>query len=552
MSTNDGSDLVVDIEKLTLSNNFYDWFITTNKIIDAVNPLNIYDITPGKGLTESRSGGNVILDIDAGKGIKSFPNTGIGKLTLDFESLTEIPSLLNDDLFVVERPGTGDSNNVYKLFATNMLPPILTGNHTFTGTITVSALNVNDNVIRLQYDDTTTENDSGLILDTTTSSKVKFTYDSSIQGWFSNRNVGLNSGYSFVTNSLERRGTFKYGTYGSNQVDTGLELMMGLNSTQSDDKSWIIEARNVSNSLEFIYKSYLNTDTETTIFYGAIDSTNPLTSTFGVKDKIYITNVSDSLNFKNDPSVTTFGRSAYEANIIPIGNSNGILDSKWTNRYVTTQYSGIVVGDIVKILDDTNNQATVVKCSLTSSSDESEAYSLGIVERISGGKAYIATHGEFTNLSGLNPGAVYYLTSGTPNYTLTKPTSGIVKPIFVATSATGGIFFPMNAQGLSFGKVGVVSAAGGTVITTTGTSVTSDAPNDTLTLDAGSGISLETDTSNNKIIIRASTAGNQPTYSSIATNSGTVSAFNPSETLSLKGDGGIDIIATDVASFLER
>lgn len=540
MSNTDGSDLVVDIEKLALNNNFYDWFITTNKLIDAVNPLNIYDITARKGLTESRANGHVILDVDSGKGIKTFPDDGTGKVTLDFESLTEKASPSNDDLFVIEQPATGNSNNVYKIFATNMLPPILTGNHIFTGTITVAALNVNDNVIRLQYGDATTENDSGLILDTTTSSKVKFTYDNAIQAWFSNKNLGLNSGYSFVTNSGERRANFKFGTYGSNQFDTGLELMMGQNSTQGDDKSFIIEGRNSSKSFEFIYKDYTNTDTETTLFYSQVETVNPVTSTFKVMDKIQIGNVSGSIDFKNDTSLTTLGRSAYEANRIPISNSDGILDNKWTNRYVTTQHSGIAVGDIVKLYDDTNNQATVVKSALTSSSGEEEAYSLGIVERLSGGKAYVVTHGQFDGLFGLLPGSVYYLTTGSPNYTTTKPTSGIVKPVFIATSTTGGIFFPMSAQGVSFGRFNAVAASGGTLIS--GSTVTSDAPNDIFTLDAGSGISLETDPSSNKIIIRAATAGSQPTYSTIVPNNGdTVSAIGPNETLILAGIGGIEV-----------
>jgi hypothetical protein len=547
MST-DGSNLITDITPLALSDNFYTWFTRTNLLIDAINPLNIYDITPRKGLTESRSGGNVIIDIDTGKGLKAYPNDATGKLTLDFESLTAAASVANDDLFVIETPTTGVSNDVYKISASAMLPPTLTGNHAFTGTITASVLNVNDNVIRLQYGDTITENDAGLILDTTTSSKVKFTYDLARAAWFSNRNIGLQTGYSFLTNSNNRRGDFKFSTHGSNQYDVGLELLMGQQSTQGDDHSWLIEARNVDRALNFIYKTYVNTDVENRIFYAQIDTLSPVTSTFVISDKIQIGNVAGSTtNFK---SVTD-----YSSSIIPISNSNGVLDSKWTNRYVSSAYSsGLAVGNIVKIYNDTNNQATVVKCALTSVSDDSEAYSLGIVERISGGKVWVVTHGEFVlsnipgSYSNLDVGAVYYLTSGSPNYTLTKPTTGIVKPVFVATSTTGGVIFPMSSQGLSFGRVGVVNAAGGTVITATGTTVTSDAPNDIFTLDAGSGISLETDTSNNKIIIRASTLGNQPTYSSISTNSGTVNAYRPSETLSLIGSGGVEVTATDIAS----
>lgn len=539
MST-DGSNLITDITPLALSDNFYTWFTRTNLLIDAINPLNIYDITPRKGLTESRSGGNVIIDVDTGKGLKAYPNDATGKLTLDFESLTSAASVANDDLFVIETPTTGVSNDVYKISASAMLPPTLTGNHAFTGTITASVLNVNDNAIRLQYGDTITEDGAGLILDTTTSSKVKFTYDLARAAWFSNRNIGLETGYSFLTNSNNRRGDFKFSTHGSNQYDVGLELLMGQQSTQGDDHSWLIEARNVDRALNFIYKTYVNTDVENRIFYAQIDTLSPVTSTFVISDKIQIGNVAGSTtNFK---SVTD-----YSSSIIPISNSNGILDSKWTNRYVSSTYSSsLLVGDIVKIYNDTNNQATVVKCSLTSGSDDSEAYSLGIVERISGGKVWVVTHGEFSNVTGLDSGAVYYLTSGTPNYTTTKPTTGIVKPVFVATSSTTGVIFPMSSQGLSFGRFNAVATSGGTLVS--GSTVTSDAPNDIFTLDAGSGISLETDTSNNKIIIRASTLGNQPTYSSIATNSGTVNAYRPSETLSLIGSGGIEVTATDIAS----
>lgn len=538
MSNTDGSDLVEDITKLALNDNFYTWFTTTNQIIDAINPLNIYDITPRKGLNESRSGGNVILDVHTGKGIKAYPNDAIGGLTLDIETLTTETSVSNVDYFLIEKPGTEPSNDLFKVVASNILPPTINSDHEFLGTITVNALNVRDNAIRLQYGDTTTENDSGLILDTTTSSKVKFTYNTTKSAWFSNRNIGLQDGYAFLTNGTGRRAEFKYTTSGSTQYDVALEMFMGVDSTNNDDKSWIIEARNVDRALNFIYKNYVNTDTETRIFYATVDTTNPVTSTFVVTDKIQIGNVLGSTtNFK---TITD-----YSTSIIPISNSNGILDSKWTNRYVTTTYSsGLAVGNVVKILNDTNNQATIVKCALTSSSAEDEAYSIGIVERISGGKVWVVTHGEFTlsGVTNLDPGAVYYLTSGTPNYTLTKPTSGIVKPVFVATSTSGGVFFPMSAQGLSFGRFNAVAASGGTLVS--GSTVTSDAPNDIFTLDAGSGISLETDPSNNKIIIRAATAGNQPTYSSFATDSGTVAAFQPSETLLITGaGGGIEVIA---------
>ena len=166
-----------------------------------------------------------------------------------------------------------------------MLPPTIGGNHEFTGIITAYALNVRDNVLRLQYGDTTTDNSSGLILDTTTSSKVSFLFDTTRSAWFSNRNIGLESGYSFLTNSSERRSEFRFATNGSSQYDVGLDLLMGLGTTGSDDHSWLIEARHVDKAINFIYKTYANTDVENRIFYATIDSVNPLTSTFRIADK---------------------------------------------------------------------------------------------------------------------------------------------------------------------------------------------------------------------------------------------------------------------------
>jgi hypothetical protein len=103
----------------------------------------------------------------------------------------------------------------------------------------------------------------------------------------------------------------------------------------------------------------------------------------------------------------------------------------------------------------------------------------------------------------------------------------------------------MGAGGsLSFGKFNATASGG----TATGSTVSSGSPNDTFTVVAGSGISLATNTGSKSITISATTAGNQPTYSSISTNSGAVSAYRPSETLSLIGSGGIVVSATDVAS----
>jgi hypothetical protein len=64
MSTEDNLPLEGTIETLSLVDTVYTWYNTTNEIIELVNPLNIYDVIPGNGLTSIRSGiSNGFMDL---------------------------------------------------------------------------------------------------------------------------------------------------------------------------------------------------------------------------------------------------------------------------------------------------------------------------------------------------------------------------------------------------------------------------------------------------------------------------------------------------------
>ena len=546
MSTNE--DITPNIAKLELSDDFYALFLATNKLIDYVNPIQLYDITLGPAFSETRGSGVISINLNVGNGLKLFPSVGSGNLTLDLESIYSANEVvLNNDYILIERPSTTDSNYIFSVLAEDMLPPTLNDNHLFYGTITVNALNVNDNVVRLQYGDSTTQNDSGLILDTTSSAKVKFTYNTTKSAWFSSKNLGLQDGYSFVTNGTSKDAYFRYATT-NNQYDVILEMSMGVSNTSGDDASWLIEARRLLRKLDFVYRNSESTDLDRVIFSAELDDDYGYGSTFYISDKINIGNVEDSINFK---SITN-----YSANIIPISNSYGVLDSKWTNRYVTSNYSSISVGDIVSIYDHTSGSAMVVKETLSSSStNELDTHPIGIVEKISGGVAYIAMLGEFTLTSTPSPafvsGLTYYLTTGSPNYTLTKPTSGMVKPLFIATGDSSGIIFPMSSGLLSYGQFSVDEAGESGYIIGAGSSVYSSATNGNVTFKAGQGITLQTDNFSKEITIRALTQGNEPGYSQIytSTDGHLLQAVTPSDTLVFTGAGGnIEITGTDTTN----
>ena len=125
-----------DILQLQLNDTFYDWYLRTNQIIEFVNPINVYDVFPGVGLVESRSGnpGTVELLISTNSalyGIGTLNTGGIHDVVLTYATLST-GTVTNTSLFAFQ----GGANPLFKVAASDMLPPTISGNHVFTGDIT--------------------------------------------------------------------------------------------------------------------------------------------------------------------------------------------------------------------------------------------------------------------------------------------------------------------------------------------------------------------------------------------------------------------------------
>ena len=158
-----------EILPLVLSDTFYEWYEATNEVINAVNPIKVYDITLRGGLVETyNQGGDLHVEIDTGEGLRVWPPDPVtgteltkechdGKLRLDYFGLPEAhptgafepfednatgPPVQDNDLYAIERMEpyqgvfpTDIAGGFYKVKAENILPYTVAGDHRFTGKI---------------------------------------------------------------------------------------------------------------------------------------------------------------------------------------------------------------------------------------------------------------------------------------------------------------------------------------------------------------------------------------------------------------------------------
>ena len=506
MSTNE-----IDIVKLSINDTFYDWFLRTNQVIDYVNPINVYDVFAGAGILESRTGtpGTIELSISTKPetyAIDTLLGTGgVSTVALNYNDLT-IGTVVNTTKFGIQ--GTG--SQIFSVAASNMLPPTLNSNHTFTGTITVADLIVNDGTITLNNTMSTSRDNCGLMVESKAdnfSENVYFTYDVETEAWYSSENLGVKSGKAFVTDSSPKAIFPFQASSSQGQVDVRLESIIG-----GVNERFSIQAEfDASNSLTFSH--YLNN----VLVHDVLELTSNGTagSEVIVKDIITITDVINSNPFSQTPVATN----------IPITDStNGYLNT-FVNRTKLPKGS-VTVGKVVKMGSTTLELATP--------SSLSASQSIGIVESLDGGNAVVITSGPFsgiTGLSGLTTGAVYYLdptVAGGVTNTDPNNTNGILdKPIFIATSATGGVLIP------DFTSIG-----GGTVISGGGTGTINNAFKtisvDTETLTASgednvifsSGTFIDLDLSGDVITANCTIANGRPNNSIWSTNASGTLSFN--------------------------
>jgi hypothetical protein len=476
MSTND-----TDIVKLNLNDTFYDWYLRTNQVIDYVNPINVYDVFAGSGLSETRTGtpGTVVFTVATNGplyGITTLASTqGIEEVVLDYNSLS-VSSVANDNVYSFQKAG----DVIYKVEASDMLPPDLNGDHAFSGTITVADLIVDDGNITINNTGSNRDN-CGIVIQSTSdtdSSNVYFTYDETTSAWYSSQNLGLKQTKAFVTDSA----TTAIFPFVASETQAQVDIRLQTTTSGIPERFSINAEFDATNTLTFSH--YSNNALISDIL--ELTSTGTNGSSVIVKDTITITDVLNSTPFSNIPAVTS----------VPVTDStNGYLD-KFVNRIkIVSADAGIAVGDFVYL----DNLGQAVR---TDPTNLQKTYQIGIVESISGSGVgavlTIIVSGTIPSglLTGLTAGSIYYLSETIGEVTSTNPegTNGTIgKPVFIAASSTTGILLPdfTNIGGGTtvIGGTGSIDNAFSTVTLISGGSGSTTASGET-TLDIVLGTNL--------------------------------------------------------------
>ena len=496
MSTN-----ISDIVKLNLNDTFYDWYLRTNQIIDYVNPINVYDVFAGNGLVESRTGtpGTIELSVDTSPalyGITTIVDTNDGSsvVALDFSSLTN-GTVVNTSIFSFQ----DSSSQLYKVEASDILPPDLNGDHTFNGAITVADLTVSDGNITLITDSSTNLNNAGLFVSGAETETVFFTYNSEDSAWYSSHNYGLVAGMGFVTDST---GDAIY-PFIASETQAQIDLRLQSSVTGIPERFSVFAEFDATNTLTFSH--YSNGSLVSDIL--ELTSTGTNGSSVVVKDTITITDVLNSTPFTQSPTVQS----------VPVTDSTDGFLNDFVNR-VKLVNNGASAGDFVYV--NASGEATP-----TDPASLNSTYQIGIVESVDGSDVIVILSGSFDGLlSGLTTGDIYYLSLTPGEVTNVNPASDtdgtIGKPAFIATSATSGILIPdftdlgggggitiIGGSGLSnaFSNIIVNNEVGSTLQAY----VASGA--DTIILQEGSNITFTTGTSPDKITISATSNVPDPT-----------------------------------------
>lgn len=537
------SNLFEPIPQLKLSDTFYTWWETTNAISAALNPLEIYDVNASYGITITKnSSGVATFSVDAGCGLKFDGNT----LTVDIREATEDANGPNvQDFFLFERAigstdnypnstNTTDCETLRKVRADQILPATVQGSHTFSGAITVnsnfiagvsggtSSMQLRSNSIRIGSPSGSTAKTAidsiGFFIDTTgTGDDPNWIFRGDLSAWYTNQNIGISYDQAFVSDgpSGSTLAKFNFAPVESSQQNTQINLLMGTRSADSiittdTDASISMTAKNSTNSLVFAHTS--NDGSTRDLFSSQYNSGSDY-SVFTVHGRMVIADVQNST-----PFISTKNGSAYQ---IPVTTTDGILNYNFTNRISTTSYTG-VVGNVVRF-----NGTNYVPAQANT---ETNSKIVGIIESISGGRAVIVLSGVFDG-SSIVAGTTYYLDQQTPGaVTSTKPTSGLIKEVYVGLSTTSGMLFSSaTSTGPTFSNVQI----------TGDDLVTADVFGDTLTLTAGANITIERNT-NNDILISAGTLAEAQYFSTIDPDGLTnIQASSASDTLRITGERGI-------------
>jgi hypothetical protein len=535
-----------DLETLTNTDTVITWLTRTNELISAVNSLYAVDVFQGDGICLTRADGIVTINVDPGPGVGF---TASKELTLTLSNVDEVTTAstisptLGTDYVLLERSGV-----LKKVKLENVLPPIVKSVHDFQDTI-----NFRNEKITLSSTQTSIgssaanwfaiikagANNAGFIAD------AYIKYGGFLNSWFVGSNFTFENNYGIFSNNTSEDNTeaiFNFctqkltGTNVTTDTDdisvTGLSLNFNVGTPPSNWKYGSIGTATANTwpstwklkfteaTAGFYVDDFSLTDLDRNILkLERISGDNNLVT---INGRVYISDLTNSTQFVSSPN---------GQNKITLTNSDGLLNKKFTNRIVTTDYTSLSVGSIVCVSTITDGDITYAKA-LASSSGNYDA--IGIVESVSGGSATIVLNGEFElqGVTTLDPGVKYYLSQTISGEYVAEGvySTGILKPVFTAISSSKGILVSsFSSENVNIDKVSIYNT-----YNSSSDYIDIDSPNYNLRLVGGQNIKLSMNTDNEIEISVNDLAGSQQTFSTVIANGGTsVTANSTTTTLNI-------------------
>jgi len=531
-----------DLETLTNTDTVITWLTRTNELISAVNSLYAVDVFQGDGICLTRADGIVTINVDPGPGVGF---TASKELTLTLSNVDEVTTAstisptLGTDYVLLERSGV-----LKKVKLENVLPPIVKSVHDFQDTI-----NFRNEKITLSSTQTSIgssaanwfaiikagANNSGYIAD------AYIKYGGFLNSWFVGSNFTFEKNYGIFSNNTSDDNTeaiFNFctqkltGTNVTTDTDdisvTGLSLNFNVGTPPSNWKYGSIGTATANTwpstwklkftqaTAGFYVDDFSLTDLDRNILkLERISGDNNLVT---INGRVYISDLTNSTQFVSSPN---------GQNKITLTNSDGLLNKKFTNRIVTTDYTSLSVGSIVCVSTITDGDITYAKA-LASSSGNYDA--IGIVESVSGGSATIVLNGEFElqGVTTLDPGVKYYLSQTISGQYVAEGvySTGILKPVFTAISSSKGILVSsFSSENVNIDKVSIYNT-----YNSSSDYIDIDSPNYDLKLVGGQNIKLSMNTDNEIEISVNGLAGSQQTFSTVKANGGTSVTANSTTT----------------------
>jgi hypothetical protein len=555
-----------NFQTLTNSNTTFDWLLRTNQLIQGMNTLYVADVVEGDGICLARNGGIVQINIDPGPGL-GFTNSK--DLTLSFLNLSEALSLTttsptaNNDYFIVGLP---NSSTVRKIKANSILPPTILHNHTFDGNINFN------NDIQIKPTKTTYDFTDRWTAKINVGQESSLMYEgyNSLWSFNGNLNLGTTDSFAIISNNIKTgiqsntlESVFNFctqnllGTVPDTDSDDAFPTILSFNfNVGSAPEMW--DRANVGNTNIWPTTWKLKFDTTTTKLYHydstgsdnnqellSIEKVGLNDNLITVNGRIQITDLQNSEQFINTPD-----GSAYK---VPLTNSVGLLDKKFTNRIITTDFTDTLQGGSLVVVSNFTDGDAEYSLAIADGIGKSDV--IGIVESVSAGAVTIVLSGEFelTNAV-LEPGTKYYLSQTNAGQYVAEGTysSGIIKPVFVATSETTGLLLPFASA---------ITSNIGSVIVNYGAeneeTLPIDLQNYPLKFIAGPNIQFDL-TSNDEIEIRViDAAGAQDTFNTINVDgvgstdgNNSITATEPNQAFTLKSNS-LSIFADDITKQIQ-